>query len=133
MIYDQYGIVRAYETALLDAPLDTLHALRIDAKRLRYTLEAFQEVLDSDAGKIIDAVKALQDHLGTLQDARVAGAMMSDYLQNVDEQQPTGAVLQYMVVRDQEKQKLLSEVPTVWETFTRAETRRALALAVAKL
>ena len=40
-----YEHVRAYETIITWADVPTLHALRIDAKRLRYTLESFREVL----------------------------------------------------------------------------------------
>jgi CHAD domain-containing protein len=133
LIYERYGEVRAYETALPDVSLNTLHALRIDAKRLRYTLEAFEEVLGSEAKKVIDSTRALQDHLGDLQDARVAVALMQDFVQRADENQPTAAVLQYMAARENEKQHLLAAVQQTWQAFTAPAVRRSLALAVSAL
>src|SRR5258708_27560108 len=49
LIYRRYETVRAYEPILDTASLDTLHTLRIDAKRLRYTLEPFEEGMAPDA------------------------------------------------------------------------------------
>ena len=87
--------------------------LRIEAKRLRYTLEAFEEVLGTEPPKVIDAVKAIQDHFGDLQDARVANAMMNDFIQEVDEHQSRAAVLQYMSVREEEKESRSRNFPTL--------------------
>ena len=54
-----------------------LHEMRIAAKRLRYTMEIFQDVytlytnVGPEFGKALKAVKALQEHLGVLHDADV--------------------------------------------------------------
>ncbi|MCU1345175.1 MAG: domain containing protein [Acidimicrobiia bacterium] len=57
-----------------DPPTDqALHALRIDAKRLRYALEAAQPVLGKSAGRQAKAVADLQGVLGDLHDSVVAG------------------------------------------------------------
>ncbi len=133
LIYQKYDMVRAYETVLDNAPLDTLHALRIDAKRLRYTLEAFEEVLGPEAKTVIESVKALQDHLGDLQDARVAIWMMEDFVDQADENESMAAVLRYMAARENEKQQLRAGVSQVWQSFTQPDMRRSLALAVAVL
>lgn len=45
---------------------ETLHALRIECKYLRYTLEFFQEVLDHSVAALIRQVIAVQDHLGEI-------------------------------------------------------------------
>ncbi len=110
-----------------------LHALRIDAKRLRYMLEAFEEALGTEAKRVIDAAKALQDHLGDLQDARVAITMMQAFVEGTDETQSTAGVLKYMAVRENEKQQLLSAVGQTWQAFAQPDVRRALALAVSSL
>jgi CHAD domain-containing protein len=133
LIYKNYETVRAYETILATASLDTLHALRIEAKRLRYTLEAFQEVLGPDISVVIDEIKALQDHLGDLQDARVASTLIHDYITQADEQEPMSGILEYLMSREEEKQTLLAAVAERWSIFTRSEIRRALALAVSIL
>ncbi|MBU1878707.1 MAG: CHAD domain-containing protein, partial [Chloroflexi bacterium] len=45
VVYQRLAAIRAYEPLLPQADIPTLHALRIAFKRLRYTLEFFQEVL----------------------------------------------------------------------------------------
>jgi CHAD domain-containing protein len=135
LIYAQYGVLRAYEDAahgLANAPLDTLHSLRIEAKRLRYTLETFTEVLGPEAQQVIEAVKLLQDHLGDLQDARVAVDALDSYL-DADDDEGKRAIQAYMTVRNAEKQTLQTQVTEVWAAFTREELRRALALSVSAL
>ena len=136
LIYRRYESVRAYEPILDSASLDTLHTLRIDAKRLRYTLEAFEEVLGSEGKEVIETVKAVQDHLGELQDARVAAGLIHDFIQQSDEsanRQWMTAVLHYLTDREGEKQRLLVGVKENWESFTRTEVRRALGLAISTL
>ncbi len=71
-VWQRYETVRAYGQVLDSAPMTTLHALRIDCKYLRYTLEYFQGLLGPDVSWLIGAVIALQDHLGGIQDAEVA-------------------------------------------------------------
>src|SRR5262249_9754333 len=127
LIYDQYSIVRIYEDALDNAPLDLLHDLRTETKRLRYMIESFEEILGDEAQTVIEAAKALQDHLGDVQDARIANQIMREYTAQTDERQSTSAVLQYMAVREAELQKLLADVQQTWATFTRPAVRRSLA------
>lgn len=57
---------------------DELHALRIAAKRLRYTLELFAGVLPSDTGDLIEELKGLQDDLGALHDRDVLADLAFD-------------------------------------------------------
>lgn len=133
LIYQQYEIVRAYEPFLAGASLDTLHALRIEAKRLRYRLESFEEVLTSDAKRVVEATKALQDHLGELQDTRVATGLMQSYIHHVDEYQPVTAILQYMAMREEEKQRLLAGIEESWAAFVHPDIRRAISRAVSML
>lgn len=77
------GIARQRLAALLEhgtgigtgkLSLAGYHALRIDGKRLRYTLEVFRGVLGPEVGDAIEALKKLQDASGDLQDAVVAVA-----------------------------------------------------------
>ncbi len=68
------------EVAVPDPPPERLHALRIACKRLRYTLEFFQEVLGPQTRSLIKEVVSLQDHLGLVQDAVVAGDILREYL-----------------------------------------------------
>ena len=79
-LWQRYEAVRAYEVVLASAPPETLHALRIEFKYLRYALEFFQEVLGPGAAALIRQVIAVQDHLGEIQDAEVASRLLADYL-----------------------------------------------------
>jgi CHAD domain-containing protein len=65
LVYTRLAAVRAYEPLLNAATLEQLHALRIEFKKLRYTLEYFREVLGGESKAVIDEIKTMQDHLGT--------------------------------------------------------------------
>lgn len=60
-----------------------LHDLRIAAKRLRYTLELFADVLGDTTDVQIERVKAIQEALGNLHDLDVHIALISDELVDV--------------------------------------------------
>ncbi len=53
-----------------------LHNLRIAAKRLRYTLEIFEEVLPKECVSILKEVEQIQEELGTLHDSDVMIALL---------------------------------------------------------
>ncbi len=69
------------------APAD-LHALRILAKRVRYSTEAVMPAFGSRAAKFAAAATSMQDHLGELNDAAVAGVWLEQAARNVP---PTSA------------------------------------------
>jgi CHAD domain-containing protein len=142
LLYERYEAVRAYEPILDRAPIETLHALRIDCKRLRYALEFFLEVLGPETKKVIEEVKAIQDHLGDLHDAQVAGDLLRTFIGEYEQAQAATSLIergsiegvaQYMASRFAEKHRLLVTFPDAWARFTRPEVRRDLALAVSVL
>jgi len=53
-----------------------LHDLRIAAKRLRYTLEVFEEVLPGTCQPIVEELAQIQDELGALHDSDVMIALL---------------------------------------------------------
>jgi CHAD domain len=53
-----------------------LHNLRIAAKRLRYTLEVFEEVLPAACHAIVKELTSVQDELGALHDSDVMIALL---------------------------------------------------------
>jgi CHAD domain-containing protein len=79
-IWNQYGKVRAYETVLAWASIETIHAMRIEAKRLRYLLEFFSDALGRGVGGAIEALVALQDHAGEMHDAAVRIGLIRHFL-----------------------------------------------------
>jgi len=53
-----------------------LHDLRIAAKRLRYTLEVFEDVLPGACKPVVDELAQIQDELGALHDSDVLIALL---------------------------------------------------------
>ena len=101
-----------------------------------------EEVLGPEARDVINEVKVMQDHLGDLNDADVAGRILQDFIATyekrqvgvqVSERRSIDRVIQYMADRAAEKHRLLVTFPEAWARFNRAEVRRAVASAVAIL
>ena len=69
--------------------VDDLHRLRIRAKRLRYALEFFVEAYPA-LEPAATAAKALQDVLGTVQDARTARGRVLAYMRSIRKRDGVG-------------------------------------------
>ncbi|HEX7974404.1 MAG TPA: CHAD domain-containing protein, partial [Anaerolineales bacterium] len=142
LVYTRFGEARSFDRILYNAQIQQLHALRIEFKKLRYTLEFFQEVLGKEAKGLISVMKNLQDHLGDLNDADVATQILQDFLQQWDRQQmdrplaerqnPEG-VVNYLAYRHAERYRLMVSFQQAWASFIRPEFRRDLAQAVSVL
>ena len=142
LIYERLASVRAFDSAIDTATLEQFHALRIEFKKLRYTLEFFREVLGPEAGAVIEEIKSMQDHLGDLNDALVATQILRDFLLEWDAQQAAlpvaertapAPVLDYLAVRYAERQNLEQTFRQAWERFNQPELHLNLAQAVSVL
>jgi CHAD domain-containing protein len=149
VVYERVADVLAYDewVSQPNVALERLHRLRIAAKRLRYTLEFFEEVLAPQASGLIKEMKQLQDHLGELQDAVVASELLRDFLtwgtwghaegkkQAALPSEPVVApgVAIYMADRQRELQHLLASFPQAWGFFQSPQFKRAAAEVVAPL
>lgn len=138
LIYSRYAVLRGYDTIIENAPLETLHALRIDCKRFRYTLEFLQEALAENAKEVIEETVTVQDHLGDLNDADVACQILIGYLDQWSEEDRReriniGGVTRYLVAKQGELRALVDTFPGTWQHFSRPEVRRGLAMSVAAL
>jgi CHAD domain-containing protein len=136
LIWHRYSVVRAYGSAVKTASIEELHALRIEAKNFRYTLEFFSEVLEPGARTLIERVIALQDHLGALNDAGVAAERARDFLESEAQSlRPAHrrAIEAYVVAREQEVRTLVEGAPQAWHDVGGTDFRRGLALALANL
>jgi CHAD domain-containing protein len=138
LIYGRWANVQAFGPVLEGAHVSVLHALRIECKRLRYTLEFFREVLSPRAGEVIAAVVQLQDHLGDLNDAEVANGLLSEFLfaprpDREGERLIAPGVVAYLAHKQRELQALVETFPDAWQAFNQPELRHALADAVAVL
>lgn len=62
----------------VDSPYSVreLHNLRIAAKRLRYTLEIFEDFLPEDCKAVVEELQHVQDELGELHDSDVLIALL---------------------------------------------------------
>jgi CHAD domain-containing protein len=142
LIYTRLAAVSSYDKILPFATLQQLHALRIDFKKLRYTLEFLSEVLGPEAKQVINEIKIMQDHLGDLNDANLACDLLGKILAgwenqhnhlSLSERPDPGAVVAYLAYRAQERHQLMSTFTQAWENFNRPEVRHNLALAIARL
>jgi len=143
LIYTRLAAVRAYAPYLEDAPIELLHALRIEFKKLRYTVEYFQEALGKESREVIDLLKQMQDHLGDLNDAQVASQLVSQFIEDWETRQATlpenerqsiEEVHHYLTYRQEERQHLLETFQEEWQKrFWQPAFRRFLARAVSVL
>jgi CHAD domain-containing protein len=142
LIYERFEAVYAYEGVLDKATPATLHQLRITFKQLRYAVEFFAEILGEEDERVIEAVKALQDHLGELNDAEVASHSLRDLLAEWDqnqshlplaERQSPTQLAAYLESKLEERQRLLETFPQAWARFNHPKLRRNLALAISVL
>lgn len=141
-IYKRLAAVRAYESILPSASILQMHALRIEFKKFRYTLEYFREVLGPESKGIIDEVKIMQDHLGDLNDADVACRILRDFLDEMEARQATipvedrdnpEPIVAYLAAKHAERHHLMITFREAWEGFDRPEVRAQLAAAVSVL
>lgn len=75
-----YAPIVAQESAI-----EELHALRIAAKRLRYTLELFRDVFGEVGERQIERVKAMQEALGEVHDHDVRLDLIAEELERLGE------------------------------------------------
>lgn len=95
---------------------ETMHATRILAKRLRYTLVPFAGGLP-DIEALLARLEALQDHLGGLQDARVQAERLAALLDTVPEEDGLAGIrstLQTMEGRARKRVQGRAILPREW-------------------
>jgi CHAD domain-containing protein len=136
LIYSRYAAMRAYDPFVADADIDFLHGMRLEFRKLRYTIEFFREVLGGDVEDIIAECKRIQDHLGALGDANVAAQFIEGYLDKTRKDGDEGsrtATKAYLAIRREERDTLHRDFPAAWEDFNSADLRFKLASALASL
>jgi CHAD domain-containing protein len=129
-VWTEYELVHAYASVVRWADLPTLHQLRIEAKRLRYTIEFLGEVLGAGREWAIEKLVALQDHLGALNDATLAVSTIRTFL---GERHATlsleqrAAIVAYLGDREREMNRLRRSVGRAWRPVTGVTFARRLA------
>ncbi|HMA35150.1 MAG TPA: CHAD domain-containing protein [Chloroflexia bacterium] len=131
MIWPAYAAVQAYAEVMAAPTIAQLHALRIAGKKLRYTLEFFQEVLPADAAALIADVTALQDQIGALHDADVAAGLIRTHLAGADHDPPAAGLMAYLTDRDDTVRTAGVSGAAAWAHLTSPAWRARLAAAIA--
>lgn len=127
LVFQRLGAVRAYGDILPTATPAQFHQLRIQFKELRYTLTFFEDLLGETSGRIIEMTRLMQDHLGFLNDARVATALLLEMKCCPEE------VAIYGDYQAGELARLTEEFHPLYAAFDRPDIRQVLALTVASL
>ena len=136
LIYEHLAAVRAYDGAISDADPLTLHALRIEFKRLRYVVSVFTDVLGTSANDFIAELKTIQDHLGRIADMRAAKDRLHDTTDDLNKEEQAGALealRQYIDHLDEEQDRLIETFGEVWRHFNTRTVQRQLSNAIASL
>ena len=142
LIYSRYAAVNGYETILPTASINQLHALRIEFKKFRYTLEYFKEILNDSVTRTINEIKQYQDHLGELHDADVACQLVRGFLKGWEENQSRSPIQErsnpepivtYLAYLHAERYRLMITFPELWQKFSRPEFRQNLAKPISLL
>ncbi len=113
-----YEDVRAYAPVMEEADLETLHQVRIAAKRLRDNLEFLADILGPERAWLIERLVALQDHLGTLNDATVAGVAVRSFLADRHDRlsaEERAEIAAYLGAKEQEVADLHQSVGRPWQ------------------
>ena len=89
-IWRHYEAVLSFEGIMSDPPAEELHKLRIACKRLRYTLELFDDNDHPASGDLQQTLTTVQDQLGALQDSIFALRVLT----NLRYTYPTNTVIE---------------------------------------
>ena len=136
LLWNLYQRIWAYEIVLDGAPVEVLHALRIDCKRFRYALESVQRVLGESRKALIAPISEAQEHLGELQDADVSRQLVATFLKEwraQDNATPLPLVERYLAVCKSQIQCRRDTFTPIWLKLNNVEYRKLLGDTLAEL
>ncbi len=128
LVHVHWQSVEAHGQVAPDAPLEFLHQVRIECKRLRYALESYRNALPKRLTGAIPAVTALQDHLGELHDAAVAVERIDQTLAARGDLRGLEGVLAYRAACQARAVELERTFGEAWQRFQHEATRGRAAL-----
>ncbi|MCB9459183.1 MAG: CHAD domain-containing protein [Anaerolineaceae bacterium] len=132
MIHEALAAVRAYEVVLEDADYDTMHALRVAFKRLRYTVDSFTDVLGTGASTFVDQLKDVQDYLGRMNDIVVASEALNR-LKKLNEVESAVRDAYIVMIQAEADERMTNFVGDVWEPFNTRTVQQKLSTAMLSL
>ncbi|WIG57600.1 MAG: Adenylate cyclase [Ktedonobacterales bacterium] len=129
-LWEAYEAVLRYETLLPDATAQQLHQIRITCKKLRYTLELFEDQLGEGVKPLLKLLVKTQDILGAYHDAVV----MRDQVMEVSDAHPDHQGLAiYAAALASERDQLRAAFPDIWRQLSGKQFRRQLATIIINL
>lgn len=129
-LWPRYETILRYETMIDDAEPPTLHRLRIACKRMRYVIELFSTPLGPEAAPLRKALVAAQSHLGDIQDLTVLIGVVA---KSMDSDHTDAGLHAYHQALQDERQKLISGIDSIWNPVRAVSTREAFSRALAAL
>jgi CHAD domain-containing protein len=138
LIAGTYRALLAFDPMLKTGatPDETYHAARRAAKRHRYSIEFFSGMLGPGAERCHGTVKALQDHLGSMNDTFSAIRRVMSFLsrsmaaggdgQYPGDHPPGPEVTRYLALRQTESRRLAAGFTHVWKRVSSPTFRRTL-------
>lgn len=130
MITGRMAEVLAFGDIIGTASLSQLHSLRIRFKYFRYTLDFLTPILGNDVLTLTGQLNGIQDHLGDLQDARIAQELLAQARLELGD---SAAIDLYEQVKGDEVEHLVRTFPAVWDQFDNVQWRRTLAASMMQL
>ena len=132
------GVLEEGRKITPESPDAALHALRIHCKRLRYTCEFFTDLYGGPARKLATHATALQDILGSHQDAAVAQGMLEEFalrlpLRRASDRRLGLALGQLSARHADHARESRDEFLSAWKQFDRKKVRRPLEKRLKKL
>jgi len=124
ILHQHLANVRAYDSYIEEAPVELLHQLRIEFKRLRYAVMFFEDVLGKSIEDFIVELKNMQDHLGRLNDIVVAQAVLSA-LKKLDEAEEA-VINAYLAQLEAEANRTVANYNSIWQKFNGRTVQRKL-------
>jgi len=113
----QWKRVRRAGRGLSKLPVEAMHELRKDCKRLRYTAEFFTPLFPERPGRrFVKRLAALQDELGSLNDGAVAAGLMA-HLGRAEQGYAAGVVGGYVAASAAPSR---AQIGRAWKRFQRA-------------
>ncbi len=123
-IWRRYEAVLSFEGIMSDPPAEELHGLRIACKRLRYTLELFDDQDQPASGDLQQTLTTVQDRLGDLQDSifalRIMTSLRSTYPSNT-------AIEEFARQQEARRDELRASFAPYWEQVSGTAFRQGLA------
>lgn len=132
LIYGQLAKVKALDSVIEEGSAEQIHDLRIECKKLRYTIEHLKDLLGDKIDPLVASLKVVQDTLGEYNDHHV----MLDFIAEAREERveiPPRHLDDYERHLREDIQRQREAIPGVWKDFLTKKNHKALSKAVGGL